>query len=132
MRIAWSVAATFLIMNLATFVAYGTLAALVGLQPPAEGSPGQFFVSVLVVKLGLAAGFVALFRVARRVWTRRWLQYGLIWWATFAVIEIGQAVAPGYTWADALGGIVAEALYFPLSALALRRLLGDPTAAAPS
>ena len=46
MRIALSIGAAFLIMNLATFVTYGSLAVIMGLEPPADGSPGQFFVSV--------------------------------------------------------------------------------------
>ena len=111
-------------MNLATFVAYGSLSMIMGLEPPADGSPGQFLVSVLVVKLGLAGGFVAFFHVGREIWFTRWIQYALIWWATFAVIEIGQAIAPNYSWVDALGGIIAEAMYFPLAALATLRLLG--------
>ena len=125
MGIVLSIGAVFLIMNLATFIAYGSLAAIMGLEPPANGSPGQFFASVLVVKLGLAGGFVALYHVAREIWNVRWMQYALMWWAMFAVIEVGQAIAPNYSWADALGGIIAEAIYFPLAALATRRLLGD-------
>jgi len=39
------------------------------------------------------------------------MQYALIWWATFAVIEIGQAIAPDYSCADALGGILAEVFH---------------------
>ena len=131
MRIALSIGAAFLIMNLATFMAYGSLAAIMGLEPPADGSPSQFFVSVLVVKLGLAGGFVAFYHLAREIWFTRWMQYALIWWATFAVIEIGQAIAPDYSWADALGGILAEAIYFPVAILATRRLLGGKPIRAP-
>ncbi len=128
MRIALSIGAAFLIMNLATFVAYGSLALLVGLEPPADGSPGQFFASVLVVKLGMAIAFVALYYVAREVWSTRWMLYAAIWWATFAIIEMGQAIAPNYSWLDALGGIAAEAIYFPLAAVVTRRLLGTDKA----
>ncbi len=124
MRIALSMGAVFLIMNLATFVVYGSLAVIMGLEPPADGSPGLFFVSVLIVKLGLAGGFVAFYNLAREIWFTRWMQYALIWWAMFAVIEIGQAIAPNYSWADAMGGILSEAIYFPLAVLATRRILG--------
>ncbi len=124
MRIVLSIGAAFLIMNLATLVAYGSLAVIMGLEPPADGSPGQFFVSVLVVKLGLAGGFVAFYHFAREIWFTRWMQYALIWWATFAVIEIGQAIAANYSWTDAMGGILAEAIYFPIAVLVTRRLLG--------
>ena len=122
-RIALSIGASFLIMNLATFVAYGSLSLLAGLEPPADGSSGQFFVSVLVVKLGMAIAFVAFYYVARQVWSTRWMLYAVIWWATFAIIEIGQAIAPNYSWMDAIGGIVAEAIYFPLAAVVTQRLL---------
>ncbi len=30
--------------------------------------------------------------------------------------EVGQAISPGYTWLMAMGGIISEAVYFPLSA----------------
>ncbi len=129
MRIALSITAVFLVMNLATFVAYGGLSLLVGLEPPAEGSPGQFFVSVLVVKLGMAGAFVSLYYVAREIWSVRWILYAVIWWAAFSVIEIGQAIAPNYSWMDALGGILAEAIYFPLAAVVTRRVLGSGEAA---
>jgi len=132
MGIVLSIGAVFLIMNVATFVAYGSLAAIMGLEPPANGSPGQFFASVLVVKLGLASGFVAFYHVARNIWYPRLMQYALIWWAMFAVIEFGQAIVPNYSWADAFGGIIAEAIYFPLAALAMRRLLGSSETTAAS
>lgn len=122
-KIGLSIGAVFVVMNLATFVAYGGLSALVGLQPPDAGSPGQFLVSVLVVKVGLATAFVLLFSVAREIWSKRWLLYGVIWWGTFAIIEIGQAIAPNYTWMDAMGGIIAEAIYFPAAAIVTQRLL---------
>ncbi len=124
MRFIVTVGAVFVIMNVATLIAYGSLAAIMGLEPPADGSPGQFFVSVLVVKLGLAGGFVALYAYAREIWHNRWMQYALIWWVMFAVIEVGQAIAPNYSWPDALGGIIAEGIYFPLAALVARRLVG--------
>ena len=125
MRIALCIGATFVVMNLATFVAYGSLSALVGLEPPAVDSPGRFFVSVLVVKLGLATAFVLLYHVAQDIWFSRWIIYAAIWWIAFATMEIGQAIAPDYSWMDALGGIIAEAVYFPMSALVTRRMLGQ-------
>ncbi len=124
MRIAWAITVAFLVMNLSTFVAYGSLSMVVGLQPPDTGSPAQLFVSVLVVKLGMASAFVFLYYIARDVWSTRWLLYAGIWWAAFAIIEIGQAIAPNYSGMDALGGIIAEAIYFPVAAVLTRRLLG--------
>ena len=118
-----SVMASFLMMNLATFMVYGGLAVVVGLQPPDVGSVEQFFVSVLLVKVGLAGGFVGLFYVARDVFARRWVLYATIWWSAYTVIELGQAIGPNYSWLDAAGGIIAEAIYFPASAWVSRRLL---------
>lgn len=123
MRMIITIAGVFLIMNVATFAVYGTLSAVIGLQPPSDGSAGRFFASVLLVKAGLAGGFVILYYLARETWSRRWLPYALVWWLSFAVIEVGQAIAPGYSWAEALGGILAEAIYFPLSALLCTRTL---------
>ena len=79
---------------------------------------------MLVVKLGVAGAFVALYYVAREIWAARWILYAVIWWATFSIIEIGQAIAPSYSWMDAMGGILAETIYFPLAAVVTRRVLG--------
>ena len=123
LNIGLTVTTSFLIMNVSTFVVYGGLSVLFGLQPPEAGSPGQFLVSVLVVKAGLAGGFVLLFYVAREIFARRWVLYATIWWGAYATIELGQALGPGYSWLDATGGIIAEAIYFPASAWVSRRLL---------
>ena len=56
------------------------------------------------------------------MWIGRWKLYALVWWLMFGIMEFGQAIVPDYTWLDALGGIVAEAIYFPLSALFVKRL----------
>jgi hypothetical protein len=96
------------------------------LEPPQNGSPVQFLLSVLVVKLGLAVGFVLLFAVARDVWQDRWLLYAFIWWALFAVSEVGQAIGPQYSWLEAGAGIVAEAIYCPLAAWVTAKLLSVP------
>lgn len=122
-NIGLSVVASFLMMNLVTFMVYSGLAVLVGLQPPDVGSTEQFFISVLLVKVGLAGGFVLLFYVARDVFGRQWVLYATIWWGAYTVIELGQAVGPNYSWLDAAGGIIAEAIYFPASAWVSRRLL---------
>ena len=54
----------------------------------------------------------------------RWLLYGLLWLLMFAVGEIGQAIAPGYSWTEAVLGVISEAVYCPLSAYVAWRLLG--------
>jgi hypothetical protein len=43
----------------------------------------------------------------------------------FALIEVGQAVTPDYSWLAAIGGIISEAVYFPLSAFVVTRLIGS-------
>ncbi len=126
MRILLAIGATLLITYVTAFVVYGGVAALTGLEPPQNGSPVQFLLSVLVVKLGLAVGFVLLFAVARDVWQDRWLLYAFIWWALFAVSEVGQAIGPQYSWLEAGAGIVAEAIYCPLAAWVTAKLLSVP------
>lgn len=92
---------------------------------PDDGTTAQFMTSVLVMKIGTAIGFVLLFWFARGALAARWLLYAAIWWLMFAVVEVGQAIGPNYSAGDALGGIIAEAVYFPLSSWATARLLGS-------
>jgi hypothetical protein len=115
-RIATAISATLVISYAAAFLVYGLGSAITGLQPPGEASPAVFLLSIPVVKLGLAAGFVLLFSMARATRVQRWPRYALIWWITFAITEVGQAIAPGYSGLEAGAGIVAEASHFPLAA----------------
>jgi len=124
-KIFLSIVLTFVIMNVGTFVAYGGASAIFGLQPPNEGSPAQFMLSVLVVKVGMALAFVLLFAPARAFWIGSWFRYAFVWWLMFAIVEIGQAIAPNYSIMDAGAGIVAEAIYFPASAFVTARLLRE-------
>ena len=41
----------------------------------------------------------------------------------FAFIEIGQTITPDYAWLAAVGGMISEAIYFPLSAFLVARVL---------
>ena len=122
-KILLAIGLTLAIMYVIPFPVYGVLSALTGLQPPTEGSATLFLLSVLVIKVGVAAAFVLLYALARGSWAGRWMRYALIWWLMFAVVEVGQAITPDYSWLDALGGIVAEAIYFPLASLVVVRLL---------
>ena len=117
-RIVAAVALTFTIMFVVPLPIYSALAALTGLQLPTSGSPLQFMLSVVVIKLGVSLAFVLLFLLARPVWATRWATYALVWWVMFALIEIGQAITPDYPWLAAIGGIISEAVYFPLSSWA--------------
>ena len=114
---------SLVIMYVIPFPIYGALSALTGLQPPTEGSVALFMLSVLVMKVGVAVAFVLLFYFARDRWVKRWTTYALIWWGMFAVVEVGQAMTPDYSWLAAFGGIIAEAIYFPLAAFVVARLL---------
>ncbi len=115
---------TLLIMYVVPLPVYGFMSFIGLVEMPDTGSPGQFMISVLVVKIGVALGFVLLFRFAFTVFVARWLIYAGIWWLMFAIIEIGQAIGPNYSIGDALGGVIAEAVYFPLSSWATARILG--------
>jgi hypothetical protein len=129
-RIAASIGVTLVIMYVVAFLVYGAFSAFLDLEPPTDGSPAEFLISIFVVKLGLAVGFVLLFFVARKTWAGRWPLYAAIWWLMFAVTELGQAIGPGYSWTEAIAGIIAEAVYCPLSAFLVARLLGTKVASA--
>lgn len=122
-RLAAAVAATLAIMFVAPFLFYGGFEALGWVELPEDGSPAEFMLSVLVIKIGVALGFVALFILARPAFKEQWWIYAGIWWVMFAIVEIGQAIGPGYTWAEAVAGILAEAVYFPLSTVVVGRIL---------
>ena len=123
-RIVLAIVVVLVIMQLGAFVAYGAFSVFLELEPPQDIEPGRFFLSVLLMKLGLAIAFVLLFHMAREMWITRWATYALIWWIMFAVMEVGQAIGPHYSWMEATAGIIAESIYCPLSALATAKLLG--------
>ena len=122
-RIAVAMLATLVIMYLVPLPVYAALEALGLVELPEGGSPAQFMLSVLVIKIGVAFAFVLLFRLAGLHAGGSWWPYAAIWWLMFAVIEVGQAIGPGYSAWEAVGGIAAEAIYFPLSSMAVARLL---------
>lgn len=115
---------TLVIMYVVPLPVYALMSTIGLVEMPDEGTSGQFMISVLVVKIGVALGFVLLLRLATGVFAARWLLYGVIWWLMFAIVEFGQAIGPNYSIGDALGGVIAEAIYFPLSSWATVRLLG--------
>ncbi len=114
------------------FVVYGTLSALGALEPPAGASPAVFLLSVLVMKIGTAIGFVAVLQMAWGSLRGRWLAYSALWWAMFVISEIGQAIGPGYTAIEAVAGVISETIYFPIAGLLAQRVLarGDNAARA--
>ena len=114
---------TLVIIYFVPFLAYGTLSVTMGLQPPESASPAAFMLSVLVSKVGHAIAFVLIFYLARKSFSGRWLLYAFVWWLMFVLGEIGQAIGPGYSWLEAVAGIVSETIYFPLSAYVTNRLI---------
>ena len=94
-----------------------------GLASMPGDSPIQFLAGVLVSKIGTALAFVVLFVMASTELRRSWPGYALIWFAMFALEEIGQAIGPNYPWSEAVAGIVSEAIYLPLSAFMLSKVM---------
>ena len=88
------------------------------------GSPASFLTGVLVSKIGTAIAFVLLFGLTRSETGQNWLLYALIWWIMYVFGEIGQALGPDYPLSEAVAGIISEAIYFPLSAYLLYRIMG--------
>jgi hypothetical protein len=105
------------------FTLYSLFSLVTGTQPPAEGSVPAFLLGILVSKAGTAIVFVLLFRMAYSTFKDHWLLYGILWFIMFSIGEIGQAIGSGYTWPEAVAGIVSEAIYCPVSAFITCRLL---------
>ncbi len=123
-RLSLSFVLALVIMYVVTFLVYASVAVSTGLQPPEGASPGVFLLSVLVVKIGIAAAFVLIFYIARQALVGRWLLYAFAWWLMFVIAEVGQAIGPDYSWTEAIAGIVSETIYCPLAALVTDWLLG--------
>jgi hypothetical protein len=122
-RLFTSFLATLIIMYVVPFPFYAGAAAMTGLQPPEGATPAIFMLSVLIIKVGAAAAFVLIFYFARESLGGRWLSYAFAWWLFFVIAELGQAIGPGYSWTEAIAGILAETVYCPLAALAADRIL---------
>jgi hypothetical protein len=123
-KIILSILLTLAIIYIIPFVVYSVSSIVVGLKLPEGTSPAQFLASVLVSKIGTAIAFVWIFYIARNSISGQWLLYAFIWWLSFSIGEIGQAIGPNYSWADAIAGIISETIYFPLSAFVTNWLVG--------
>ena len=122
-KIILAIVCTLVIIYAVPFVIYSILAVTDGLKPSAEAPPSQFLIGILVSKTGTAIAFVLIFYFARDYLTGQWLLYALIWWLMFATGEVGLAIGPNYSWMEAVGGIISEAIYLPLAALVTKRVL---------
>ena len=123
-RVVGACATTFLIMFLVPFPFYVAFEVFGLVKMPEENSPARFIMSVVVMKIGIAVGFVLLYRHSASAWKGGLLKYAGIWWVMYTVVEIGQVVGPGYGLGEAVAGILAEAVYFPSSAWSAARILG--------
>ena len=130
-KIAGCIVAVFAILFVVPFIVYSIFALIAGTEPPEDAAPALFFASVVIEKVGHAFAFVLIFYLGRSVFSTRWLQYALIWWIMFALGELALALRqPTYTADMALGGVIAEAIYLPLSAWVTQKMLGTPTSRA--
>jgi hypothetical protein len=122
MQAALAVAAVFLTLFCVPILVYGAQSYFTGLQPPGD-NPAAFLTGVAVSKLGTALAFVGIWLLARdSLGPQLWL-YVALWWVMFVLGEIGQAIGPDYSWPEAIGGILSETIYLPLSGLVLRWML---------
>lgn len=122
MDLILSFLATLLIIFIVPIAIYGLFSRLFGLKEPEKKL--SFFVSVLIQKIGTSIGFVWLFYLAKDFFGENWLLYAIVWAIMFAIVEVGQAIAPGSSKKEAVAGIISEVVYFPLAALAIAKLLG--------
>ncbi len=128
MRALIAVASVWAVIFAVPFVVYGAASVFLSLRQP-DGPAWRFLLGVAVTKLGTAAAFVVLFAASREAWRgRRWLLYGAIWFLAFAASEAGDLVRGASNSAEAILGVLSEAVYAPVSAFAAHRLLSrkDP------
>lgn len=113
------------IISVVPMVVYGLASRFVAMPSPEGAGARRFLTGVLVTKLGTAVAFVWLFWLSRDVWDDRWLVYAALWFVMFASSEIGDAVSRRSTRAEAVFGIVSEAVYAPLSAWVVFAMLAS-------
>jgi hypothetical protein len=115
---------TLVIIYIVPFVLYAVSTVVWDLEPPDDVAPWQFLLGILVTKIGTAIAFVLLYQFSKVGLSRKWSLYAFIWWLSFAIGELGQAIGPHYTWKEAIIGIISEAIYFPLAAVLVDFLIG--------
>ena len=104
------------------FIVYGVLSSLWSIKTP-DGSPVLFLMSVFVSKAGTAITFVLIYYFAQAVFSSNWLLYTSLWLFMFIIGELGQAIAPNYTFKEAIAGIISEVIYFPVSGYIIYSLI---------
>jgi hypothetical protein len=123
-RVILTMLTVLAIIYVVPFLIYSLFTVLTELKPPASVSPIQFLLGILVSKTGTAFAFVLIFYFSRNSWSGHLVLYAFTWWVMFVVGEIGNAIGPGYTWTEALAGVISETIYLPLSAFVMNKLLG--------
>ncbi len=124
LRIILSMLTVLAIIYIVPFLVYSLFTVLTDLKPPSNVSPARFLLSIFVSKTGTAFAFVLIFYVARNSFSSHWLLYAFAWWVMFVVGEFGNAIGPGYSWKEAMAGIISETIYLPLSAFITNWLIG--------
>jgi hypothetical protein len=121
--VVFAITAVLAIIYSVPFIIYAGAGALRLVEIPAETSPQRFLLGVLITKLGTAVAFVLILQLGGSAFSPGWPAYALIWFAMFAASEIGEAVSGRTRWAEALLGVLSEAIYAPAAALAAFTIL---------
>lgn len=122
-RLLIAAVAVFAIIFSVPIVTYGFFQTYGGAAMPEGARPAVFLSGVAVSKAGTAIAFTGIYALARSAAADRWLHYSALWWLMFVMGEIGQALGSGYSWPNAVAGIVSESIYLPLAAFLLHRIL---------
>jgi len=122
--VVYAIVAVLAIIYIVPFVIYAGASALNLVDVPAEASPQRFLLGVLITKLGTAVAFVLILHLGSPDFGSGWLTYSLIWFAMFAASEVGDAMSGRSTRAEAMLGVLSEAVYAPAAALAAYAILG--------
>jgi hypothetical protein len=121
MIILLAVFTTLLTIFVIPIIIYGLFSKFWGLKEPEKKV--EFFINVLIQKVGTSFGFVLLYYLGRESFNENWLIYSMVWILMFAITEIGQAYMPNYSKKEAVAGIISEAIYFPLAGLITSAIL---------
>ena len=124
MKYLLSIIITLVIIYTVPFLLYAASTVVWDIKAPDDIAPWKFLTGILVSKVGTAIAFVLLYEFSKVGLNRKWLLYAFIWWLSFAIGELGQAIGPHYTWKEAIVGIISEAIYFPLAAFFIDLLIG--------
>lgn len=121
MGVIFSLITTLLIFFIVPIVVYGLFSRFYGLKEPEKKK--EFFIGVLIQKIGTSLGFVLLYYLGIGYFGEHWLLYSFVWVLMFIITEIGQMYMPNYSKKEAAAGIISEIIYFPLAGAVMHFLL---------